>query len=243
MKGISGYILKTISLLLLIWGNTFFIIAGEKEDHKKLFYGFSVDFDLAEPFLSMLSSNKFGLNASIQADLFHTVYPILEVGYATYEGASDYAYIPDLIVQPDNYSYRVNGTYYKIGVDFNLLEKDFTKKIIPIGYLGIRYGISPFSYKIENLAVEDFYWEQTYLFNAKGSTVGQWAEFVAGVKTPVYKNICVGVSVRFRQFLYIQEKQEGDKIIRQSYAPGFGDKDDGKWGFRYTVGYFFPFTK
>ena len=243
MKSISGYILKTISLLLLIWGNIFFIIAGEEENHKKFFNGFFVDFDIAEPFLSMLSSNKFGLNASVQANIRHTVFPVLEMGYTIYEGASDYSYIPDLIVQPDDYSYRVNGTYYKIGVDFNLLGKDFTKSLIPIGYLGIRYGISPFNYRIENLMVKDFYWEQTYLFNAKGSTTAQWAEFTAGVKTPVYKNICLGVSVRFKQFLYIKEKQEENKIICQSYAPGFGDKDDGKWSFRYTVSYFFPFTK
>jgi len=242
MKGISGYILKTISLLLL-WGNTFFIAAGEKENHKRLFYGFFVDVDLAEPFLSMLSPNKFGVNASVQANFSHTVFPILEVGYATYEGAPDYSYIPDLIVQPDNYSYFINGTYYKVGVNFNLLAKDFTKNLIPIGYLGIRYGVSPFNYRIENLVVKDFYWEQTYSFNAQGATTAQWAEFLAGVQTPIYKNICLGVSVRFKQFLYIQEKEERNKIIRQSYAPGFGDKDDGKWSFRYTVSYFFPFTK
>ncbi len=243
MKNISGYTFKIISILFLIWSNMFFVVAGEKEDHKKLFYGISVDFDLAEPFLSMLSSDKFGLNASIQADILHTIYPILEVGYSTYKGAADYAYLTDVIVQPDNYKYNVNGTYYKIGVDFNLLKKDYTKKVSPSGYVGIRYGISPFNYEIANLVVEDSYWDQSYQFNAKGTTIGQWAEFVAGVRTPIYKNLCLGVDVRFKQFLYVQTKETENKVIHQSYVPGFGDKNDGKWGFRYTISYFFPFTK
>ena len=244
MKGISGYTLKIISVLLLIWGNTLFTVAGGNEDHKRLFYGFFVDFDLLDPLFSVLSPNKFGLNASIQANISNTIFPILEVGYATYEGASDYSYIPDLIVQPDNYSYHVNGTYYKIGVDFNLLTKgNSTEKVNPIGYLGIRYGISPLNYKIKNLVVEDFYWEETYQFDAKGTTVGQWAEFVAGVKTPVYKNFCMGLSVQFRQFLYVREKRIENHVVHQSFVPGFGDKNNDKWGFRYTISYFFPFTK
>jgi len=224
------------------------MVAGENEGNKRSIHGFFVDFDLLQPLFSALSPNKFGLNASIQANITNTVFPILEIGYANYEGASDYAYIPDKIKQPDNYSYHVNGVYYKIGVDFNLLNKGLTKgnnteKVSPIGYLGIRYGISPLNYQIENLLVEDFYWEESYYFKAKGSTVGQWAEFTAGVKTPIYKNFCMGLNVQFRQFLYVREKQTGNQIIRQSYVPGFGDKNNDKWGFRYTISYFFPFTK
>jgi len=244
MNRISKYILKIISILLL-WSNAFFIVAGENDESKRTFYGFSVDFDLADPFLSALNPNRFGVNASVQADLLRTVFPVIEVGYATYEGASYYSYLtPEMIEQPPNYRYHVNGTYYKIGVDFNLLSsKDHTKNAIPIGFLGIRYGISPFNYKIENLMVKDFYWnDETYL-NAKGSTIGQWAEFVAGVRTPIYKNFCLGVSARFRQFLYIKEKREGDKVVRSSFAPGFGEKENDTWGFRYTISYFFPFTK
>ena len=242
MKNISGYTLKIISILLLIWNSTFFVVAGENEDYKKLFYGFFVDLDLAEPFLSMLNTDKFGLNASVQIDIRHTIYPVLETGYSTYEGASDYSYLTDLIEQP-SYRYSVKGAYYKIGADINLLAKDFTEKINSIGYMGIRYGISPFSYNIENLVVKDFYWDQTDIFNASGTTIGQWAEFVAGVKTPIYRNLCLSADVRFKQFLYVREKRTGNNVVRQSYVPGFGDKDDGKWGFRYTISYFFPFNK
>ena len=37
----------------------------------------------------------------------------------------------------------------------------------------------------------------------------------------------------------VPEKTDGNKVINQSYAPGFGNEDDGKWGFRYTISYFF----
>jgi hypothetical protein len=248
MKSTLKYSLKIISILLL-WCNALFIVAEENnvarenEDPKKLFYGFSVDFDLGEPFLHVVNSNRFGMNASVQADFLHTFFPVFEMGYSTYEGASY------LIEQPGNYSYQVNGTYYKIGVDFNILSKDYTKKVIALGYLGIRYCISPFDYRIENLPVNDFYWSETpdyknpQLFDSEGSSTGQWAEFAAGVKTPIYKNFCLGVSLRFKQFLSIKEKREGNKTVRSSYTPGYGEKENDTWGFRYTISYFFPFAK
>ena len=89
----------------------------------------------------------------------------------------------------------------------------------------------------------DSYWQESYLFNAEGTTIGQWVEFTAGVKTPVFRNICMGVSVRFKQFLSVREKTEGNKIVHHSYIPGFGNKEYDLWGFKYTIGYFFPFNK
>ncbi len=256
------YTLRIISILLL-WSNALFVAAEEKKakedkEQKRLFYGFSVDLDLMEPFFSVINSNRFGVNASVQADIFRTVFPIFEMGYSTYEGASYYSYPQETIVQPgnenlpsenENYRYHVNGTYYKIGLDFNLLSKNYTKNIIPLGYLGIRYCVSPLNYRIENFKINDSYWGETEYFNKKGSSVAQWAEFVAGVKTPVYKNFCLGVSVQFKQFLVIKENQEenntsrSSKVVRSSFAPGFGEKENDVWGFRYTISYFFPFTK
>ncbi len=238
MKHTSRYTLKIILSILLLC-NALFTAAKEKEEQKeqkRLFYGLSVDLDLAEPFLSLINSNRSGVNASVQADIRHTFFPVFEMGYSTYEGASHYSYLPEIIDQ-DNYRYHVNGTYYKIGVDFNLLSKNYAKPVVSIGYLGIRYCISPFNYQIENLKVSDFYWKpsEPYLFNAEGSSVGQWAEFVLGVKTPIYKNFCMGVSARFKQLK--------DKAVHSSFAPGYGEKENDTWGFRYTISYFFPFTR
>lgn len=240
MSNISKYIWRIISILLLCWSNLFFSVAEEKNEQKKFFYGFSVDFDLADPILSLINSDRFGLNASIEVDLFHRIFPVFEMGYGIYDAESHYAYIPDEIVQGDDYKYNIQGFYYKIGANINLLKGDRSKSLNPTAYLGARYGFSPFQYKIENLVVKDLNWDQTYLFDAKGTTIGQWAEFLAGVKTPIYKNLCLGVEVRFKQFLHVQKKKTDNKVIHQTYSPGFGDKNKDKWGFRYTISYFFP---
>ena len=241
MQNISRYILKIFSVILLIWSNPHLVAAGgEEEKPQKLFYGFSVDFDLSDPFFSMINSNRFGLNASASVDIWHSLFPTIEIGYAQFDGASDYIYLPDLIKQPDNYKYTVNGLYYKIGLDINILSKDYAEKVSPIAYMGVRYVFSPFHYKIENLTMKDFYWNESYSFNAEGSTMGRWVEFTGGVKTPIFRNICMGVSVRFRQFLSVKVKTEDGKKIHNSYVPGFGDIKNDQWGFRYTISYFFP---
>jgi hypothetical protein len=241
-KGMSTYIWRIISVLLVLSGNIFISAAQQKESgHDKIFHGLFIDFDLIDPVFSAFNKDKFGLNASIQADLFHSIFPVVEIGYAHYDATSDYAYLPDLIIQPDNYKYTIHGFYYKIGVNLNLLKTKTESKLSPSGYIGIRYAISPFWYDIENLLITDMYWNETATFNANGSTIGQWGEVLLGVRTPVYKNFCLGADVRFKLFLYIEEKETDNKLIRQSYAPGFGNQDEGKWGFRYTISYFFPF--
>jgi hypothetical protein len=240
MKGMPIYIWKIISIVLIISGNTF-ISAAQEKNTEKFFHGLFIEVDLLDPIFSAFNSNKFGLNAAVQADLFHNIFPVVEIGYTHYDATSAYAYLPEIIIQPDNYKYTIQGFYYKIGFNLNLLRSKSDSKLSPVGYIGIRYGISPFRYNIENLLIEDSYWSEKSSFNAEGTTIGQWGEVIIGVRTPIYKNFCLGADVRFKHFLYIAKKQTGNQIVHQAYAPGFGEQDDGKWGFRYTLSYFFPF--
>jgi len=49
----------------------------------------------------------------------------------------------------------------------------------------------------------------------------------------------MGVELRYKGFLTIKTVEEDNCSINQSYVPGYGDYEDGTWGFRYTISYFF----
>lgn len=240
------YICRIISLLFCLWAfQPAFSAEKEKAETaelKPLFNGFYVDYDLGDLLMSAIETQRFGMNASIVFDLRHTIYPAFEMGYATYDGAPDYSYDnTGTGNQTAGVKYDLKGTYYKVGFNINLLEKDFTKKMTPYGYVGVRYAIAPrYEYEISGFKKDASIWpNDDYVPAQSGKTTAQWAEFLAGVNTPIFKGFCLGAELRYRSFLKIDKVSEGDYTINQSYAPGFGDSEDGSWGFRYTISYFF----
>lgn len=242
------YICRFISLVMLLLVST--PVFAEKDgkakkvdENKRLFYGVYVDYDLGDLLMTAVETQRFGMNSSVIVDLQHFIYPAFELGYATYDAAPDYSYDnTGTGVQTSGVKYDLKGLYYKIGANINLLEKDYSKKLTPYGFVGVRYAIAPsYEYEISGFKTDASMWagDSEYVPAQKGNTTAQWAEFVAGVNTPIFKGFCMGAELRYKGFLYIKKVRDGNHIINQSYAPGYGDSEDGSWGFRYTISYFF----
>ncbi|MBP5456333.1 MAG: hypothetical protein J6Y37_07515 [Paludibacteraceae bacterium] len=242
------YICRFISLVVLLLAATP-VFAGKKgkksteEEQKQFFYGVYLDYDLADPLMAAIDNRRFGMNSSIVLDFQHLIYPAFELGYATYNASSDYIYDNTGTGTPtEDVKYKLKGTYYKVGLNINLLAKDYSKKLTPYGYVGFRYAIAPrYKYEISGYKTDASLWgADSELIPAQdGNTTAQWGEFLAGVNTPIYKGFCLGAELRYKGFLYIKNVREGNCSINQSYAPGYGDIEDGTWGFRYTISYFF----
>lgn len=255
MKEMSRYIGILISTVLwLLPFSEIYAVKGEKKDSRKgvdttsfyytepkCVYGFFVDVDLVDPLRSAFSSSRSGFNVSAGLDINHTFMPALEVGYADIDASEDYSYA--VVEVPQSHVYRVSGTYFKLGADFNLLNKKPYRTISPMGYLGFRYVISPYKYEVKDYVVVDAFRGENKSFSAEGNVLAQWGEVVAGLKTPVFRYLCVGLELHYKTFLHCQKKEsfvdDARRIVKQSYAPGFGDFNDGVWGFRYTISYFF----
>lgn len=238
----STFIIRNSILALILLVFSFSLHAKESEDknsEKKLFYGVYVDYDLGDVAMSMIMADRFGMNASVEVDLWHLLFPAFEMGYEKYDGAQDYSYLEDY---EGDMQYKMEGLYYKIGVNFNLLQKDYTKTLIPQGFVGVRFCFAP-SYSFDISGYPIIGGNEAKIIGTvepcSGKTSARWGEFVAGVRTPIYKGLCLGAEVRFRQFLKIKDSEDGGYLIHNSYAPGYGDKEDGRWGFRYTISYFF----
>lgn len=231
-------IIKWITILILINSiSTLFASEKKKRWDGKTFYGISVDLDIFSPILHIFKEDRFGLNASVQADFFHHLYPEIVVGYDRFDASDEYSYSEPI----SNNLYKVEGIYFKIGAAYNLWKKDPNKMVIPAAYIGINYAISPqYSYEIKNYPINNNYWSGSPIeISSKGKTTAQWAEIFAGLKTPLVNGFCLGWEVIYKLPMYAKVQRDGNNIYHQSYAPGYGDKEYGKWGFRYTISYFF----
>lgn len=213
--------------------------ASDSTSVKDIWYkGFFLDVDVVEPAVSIFDANHKGVNASLSVNLKNVFFPTVLVGYASYDATSDYS---SYILQPDDYTYKVKGPYFKVGLDFNMIKSQ--KEFKPSCYIGARYAFSVYSYDILNVSVAQPEWGSQALINASDHTFAQWGEFLGGVRVPVYKRLYLGFEGCYKWSFSPKSDsyyKYGTLVtINQTYAPGFGDKNGTTWGFRYMVSYFF----
>lgn len=249
MRRTLRYIWRIIncSLLLLLCLPTF---AGDRHNRKPnerpqaVFYGFYADLDVLDPIIHIFNKDRMGIDASLQVDLFHRLYPSFTVGYQTFDASSKY----DYPIPANDIHYEVKGMYYKVGVAANVWRKNYFRKLNPIAYVGVDFGWSPrFKSELSGYPVDNAFWnkdsESTTFALTYEKNKARWMDILIGMKAPIAGKFCLGGEVMFKPFLSV-DKVEGDGYsVRHSYAPGYGSKKNGKWAFRYTLSYYFSFFK
>ena len=138
----------------------------------------------------------------------------------------------------EDYHYRENGMYGKIGVDYNLL-KSRRPNSNDIVYAGARYALSVFSHQADHVAVPGHFWpEATDCSIPKNTMNAHWLELLLGVKAEILKNLYAGMTFRFK-FMMVSPK---DDYSTPYQIPGFGNGDSGfALGINYYLSYNFHF--
>ncbi len=125
-------------------------------------------------------------------------------------GYSDYKY------SQYNYDFRNKGTYFKAGVDFNILKPEISNGRYWAG-VGLRYGISRFKYEIPSFTVKN-YWGDVTSSILPGTEWGHYLELSPGFRAEIMKNISIGWSVSIRKLLFTST----GKDLKPLYFPGYG---------------------
>jgi hypothetical protein len=115
------------------------------------------------------------------------------------------------------FDYRVKGTYFKGGFDFNLLKADKSQGKYYVG-MGIRYGMSHFKYEVPVITTEN-YWGKS---KTSVPLTDEWAhfiEFTPGVRAEFIKNISIGWTVSLRKMI---DPGTG-RHMKPVYLPGYGN--------------------
>ena len=146
----------------------------------------------------------------------------------------------DKFIEDENINFQSIGDYLKLGFDFNMFNNwvGMDNSI----YVGLRYGTSSFSNKIESYTVrnpDDYFSNQVqddYETINHSNLNGNWIEVVTGIKVETFKNIYFGFSLRLNKLLSTKRPENFDNL----YIPGFNKlTDNNTWGsgFNYTLTY------
>ncbi len=193
-----------------------------------------IGIDVYKPIKS--SSEGDNLNYEIVGDL-----QITENLYL----AAEYGLI-DRLIEDENINFNSNGSYLRFGIDYNMF-KNWVGMDNAI-FLGLRYGSSNFSNKIQsyNVRNSDAYFsnfvDNNYQTINHSNLTGSWLEVVAGVKVETFNNVYLGFSLRLNKLLSTKKPDNFDNL----FIPGFNKvTDDNTWGsgFNYTLTYSIPLRK
>ena len=201
---------------------------AKKEPPKPLtLNGITVQGDIASLANTVITNGeKYSFEGSVQADLNHKIFPIVEMGFA---GANK--------TSPIDINYTTNGLYGRLGVDFNLMKKKKESKSTNNLFLaGLRLGVTHFNYNISNVLITDDYWGGSQILNYENQPSTKiWFEIVAGIRVEVLKNIYMGWMVRNKNLI----TQDIGGQSAPWYIPGYGINNSTNWGVSYTIGYKF----
>lgn len=166
----------------------------------------------------LLGSSKYfyekertNLEFTVSADLNERVSAVLSLGKTdhSYKRYRDTSFLL--------YNYTTNGTYYKAGLDFNLLKADKSQGKYFVG-MGIRYGMSHFTYEIPEITTEN-YWGRTVTKVPRTDEWAQYIEFTPGVRAEFIKNISMGWTVSLRKMIDPGTGRHQKPV----YLPGYGN--------------------
>lgn len=121
--------------------------------------------------------------------------------------------------EESNFTFRTPvSPFFKIGLSYNVFyNSDPRYKFL----VGVRYGFSPFSYRVTDISLNDGYWgtDEKFEIPKQNATVG-YLELLAGVRVNIFGNFSVGWDVRYHSILHESKAQYGEPM----YIPGFGKR-------------------
>ncbi len=212
----------------------------EKEEGFKVF-SLRLGVDLLKPIKTNFNDNFQGLEIVGDLKVNRRVFIAAELGSEK------------ITLQTEQINFTTNGSYIKIGIDYNFFNN--WNGMDNSLFVGLRISNSIHSHKIneyilyENYSAEDI--KNTYFERAiikEGGLIGEndqlnsnWIEVIFGTKVEVLKDFYIGASIRFHRLL----NNSQPKNFGNLYAPGFNKiVDDNRFGasFNYTLNYRLPFS-
>lgn len=192
-----------------------------------LYQGTYVGVDLYGLGSKVLGSDFATAEASAEVNLKNRYFPIVEIGYSQ----------TDVINDETDIHYKTSAPYFRVGASYNVFYK---KPYLPGQLLvGFRYGFSSFSYDVSAPSMTDPVWgAPTVPFNYEGiKSNASWLELTLSLKANVYKNIYMGLGVRYRSRMNVKGVESSEPY----YIPGFGKNRGTNLGISYTLIYKLPF--
>jgi hypothetical protein len=212
-------ILKSIisPILLLL-----FVFNGYSQEQRT--YGLRIGFDLSRLPLYYLDPKIKGLELSFDFETLKNLYPVFELGSGK------------LKLEKENFRYSSNGSYLRIGFDYNIFEP-YARNQYEMAFVGIRYAFSSLRYGADNIFIQDGYWGDFSANLPERKMHANWVEIAGGLRVELFHNLFAGWSLRARFMIY----KTKDVNMNPFNIPGYGKGSlKSALGFNYSIYYRIP---
>jgi hypothetical protein len=141
-------------------------------------------------------------------------------------------------IEINNGQYHNGGSYYRIGVDINLLGKDPDKNML---FFGVRYGRSLFHESLDYQTDPVLTLKSASYHVSNGNVSGGWGELTSGLRVKVWKGLWMGYTARMK--FAANTKGYSSAMIPYD-MPGYGSLSKQPWwGFNYQLFWKFAWKK
>lgn len=189
--------------------------------------GLSLGVDLSPLIMRIINEERTGLTFVGRYGFKYHWYANAEVGYENAQYTND------------NYSYTSNGTFIRLGVDYDIFNNaDFpTNDNI---FVGLRYSYAWQSHKSDYFKIVDSYWGD-YSGSVSNSSVNSHSiDALFGLRCEMLPNFYMGWSFRCRFLL----ASAHDSNLDPYAIAGYGQYDSKVClGFTYTIEYQLPLNR
>lgn len=192
-----------------------------------LLHSASAGIDIWDPVMRAFGQHYGLIGAWAEISLHNRYNPVFEFGLGKANNTPS----------GNNFSYRSPlSVYFKLGANYNFLYNSNPDYIF---YAGLRYGLSPFSYTVDNVTIDNSYWGEntSFAIPTQHSTVG-WLEFMLGLRVKLWGPISAGWAIKYHAILHESPAKYGQPW----YIPGYGSRSASVTG-SFSVSYTFSLEK
>ena len=161
--------------------------------------------------LLMACGQKYcSVGAGVTLNMWNRLQPVAELGIGRAKLTPD----------DGNFTYRGKvSPYFKLGANYNFLFKSEPAYQLLVG---LRFGLSPFSYEVTDVTIRDYYWRQDAELEIAGQhSTAIWGELLAGIKVKIAGHVSLGWMLRYHLMFSCKN---GD-AARPWFVPGYGTRD------------------
>lgn len=195
-------------------------------------FGLRVGIDLSKPIRSLLQEDYRGLEILGDYRVYKDYYLAAELGNE------------QLPFEGDNLKVISNGSYIKLGADYNAYEN--WAGMENVIFAGLRYGFSTFSQTLEEYRIYtvDQNFPPTVIegpIEYSGLTAN-WIELMVGLKVEVLRNLYLGANVQLKRMIAQSKPDNFDNLVIPGFNRTYDDSSFGV-GFGYNISYLIPLYK
>lgn len=202
---------------------------------------------------SIQFEEKFGIRVGI--DLSKPLRTLLDEDYSGFEILGDYRVYKDYYLaaeignekmdySEDNLSVTSNGSYIKLGVDYNAYEN--WAGMENLIFVGLRYGFATFSQTLNEYAIyTDTQFFPPNIVQGPFETSGlsaSWVELMVGMKVELFNNIFLGANLQLKRRVTQSTPSNFDNLTIPGFNRSYDDSSFGV-GYGYTISYLIPLYK